>query len=123
MAYNYKPNTYTVYDNDLTFEENYQNGGVITKENLDRLEDAVKKASADLSVAETEVVTDPSAAEVKINFNELVGRKDLYFKIPQGPKGDQGEKGETGAQGPQGEQGVQGPQGEVGPKGDQGEKW
>ena len=49
MAYSYKPNNYTVYDNNLTFEENYQNGGVITKEKLDRLEDAVKKASADLS--------------------------------------------------------------------------
>ena len=122
MAYSYKPNAYSVYDEDLTFEENYQNGGVITKEKLDRLEDAVKKASADFSVAETEVVTDPSEAEVKINFNELVGRKDLYFKVPQGPKGDPGEKGETGAQGPQGEQGIQGIQGPAGNDGATGPK-
>ena len=103
MAYSYKPNTYSVYDDNLTFEENYQNGGVISKEKLDRLENAMKKASADLSVAETEVVTDPSAAEVKINFNELVGTKELHFKIPQGPQGIQGIQGEKGEKGDKGD--------------------
>ena len=50
MAYTYKPNKYVKYDDTLTFEENYKNGAVITKEKLDKLEQQVKESSAEIAV-------------------------------------------------------------------------
>ena len=99
MAYSYKPNTYNVYNDNLTFQENYDNGAVITKEKLDRLENAMKLASADLSVGEVSIVTDPADVAVDIAFNELTGTKQLNFKVPQGPQGEQGIQGPKGDQG------------------------
>lgn len=56
MAYHYKPNNYNIYDENLSFEENVRAGAVFTKEHLDILEAAVKRASADFAIGEMSVV-------------------------------------------------------------------
>ena len=72
MAYQYTPNVYGSYDTEKSFEENKTNNAVLTKEKLDRLEDQVKKNSADITV---EVVN--RKITVKIPEQETV---DAYTK-------------------------------------------
>lgn len=149
MAYQYKPNKYVKYDDTITFEENYKNGAVITKEKLDRLEQQVKENSADIGIGEVKFVEKLEDASVTVEFNKAEGTKRFNFAIPASPnpgKGDgksaydlwieegnegsvedflnslKGEKGDQGEQGEQGPQGEVGPQGETGPQGPQGEK-
>lgn len=82
MAYSYKPNKYVKYDDTLTFEENYQNEAVITKKKLDRLEEAVKLASADWAIGQVKYVDKTEDADFSVEFNELEGTRRLNMSIP-----------------------------------------
>ena len=82
MAYTYKPNKYVKYDDTLTFEENYKNGAVITKEKLDKLEQQVKENSAEIAVGEVRFVSKLKDGNVTIDFNEAEGTKRFNFAIP-----------------------------------------
>ena len=82
MAYTYKPNKYVKYDDTLTFEENYKNGAVITKEKLDKLEQQVKENSAEIAVGEVKFVSKLKDGNVTIDFNEAEGTKRFNFAIP-----------------------------------------
>lgn len=85
MAYKYKPNKYTIYDDALSFEENYKNEAVITKKKLDRLEEQVKISSADWAIGEAKFVDSVKDAGVSIEFNELEGTRRINFAIPGRP--------------------------------------
>ena len=91
MAYNYKPNKYTKYDDSLTFEENYQNDAVITKEKLDKLEQQVKYNSADIGIGEVKFVETIEEASVTVEFNKVEGTKRFNFAIPVSSTGGGGE--------------------------------
>lgn len=82
MAYRYKPNKYTIYDESLTFEENYQNDAVITKKKLDRLEEQVKLSSADWGIGKVKYVDRTEDADFSIEFNELEGTRRINMSIP-----------------------------------------
>lgn len=82
MAYRYKPNKYTIYDDTLTFEENYQNEAVITKKKLDRLEEQVKLSSADWAIGKVKYVDKTEDADFSIDFNELEGTYRLNMSMP-----------------------------------------
>lgn len=82
MAYNYRPNKYTIYDDSLTFEENYQNDAVITKKKLDRLEEQVKLSSADWAIGQVKYVDKTEDADFSVEFNELEGTRRLNMSIP-----------------------------------------
>lgn len=82
MAYRYKPNKYNIYDDSLTFEENYQNDAVITKKKLDRLEDQVKRNSADWSIGTVKYVDRAEDAGFSIDFNEIEGTRRFNMAIP-----------------------------------------
>lgn len=82
MAYRYKPNKYTIYDESLTFEENYQNDAVITKKKLDRLEEQVKLNSADWGIGQVKYVDKTEDADFSIEFNELEGTHRFNMSIP-----------------------------------------
>lgn len=82
MAYTYRPNKYVKYDDTLTFEENYKNGAVITKEKLDKLEQQVKESSAEIAVGEVKFVSSLKDGNVTIDFNEAEGTKRFNFAIP-----------------------------------------
>jgi len=79
MAYTYKPNKYVKYDDTLTFEENYKNGAVITKEKLDKLEQQVKENSAEIAVGEVKFVSKLKDGNVTIDFNEAEGTKRFNY--------------------------------------------
>ena len=111
MAYHYKPNNYNIYDENLSFEENVRAGAVFTKEHLDILEAAVKRASADFAIGEMSVVDTEEEAHAEVEFDKASGTNFIHIAIPRGPKG---------AKGDQGIQGVQGLQGDKGDKGDKG---
>jgi hypothetical protein len=106
----------------------------ITGANADRAEAAAESVQESVEVAAqaaeraeaaadeikgitAEATTLPAGSGVTVEYRE--GK--LYFGIPEGPAGPQGETGPTGATGPQGETGARGPQGETGPTGPQGE--
>lgn len=82
MAYRYRPNKYTIYDSNLTFEENYQNEAVITKKKLDRLEEQVKISSADFAIGKVKYVDRTEDADFSVEFNELEGTHRLNLSIP-----------------------------------------
>ena len=79
MAYQYTPNVYGVYDPEKSFEENKQNGAVLTKENLDKLENQVKKNSADITVE----VSNGEISESNVTFDEEQGVKKIVVKVPE----------------------------------------
>ena len=79
MAYQYTPNVYGVYDPEKSFEENKQNGAVLTKENLDKLENQVKKNSADITVE----VSNGETSESNVTFDEEQGVKKIVVKVPE----------------------------------------
>lgn len=147
MAYSYKPNKYVKYDENLTFEANYKNDAVITKEKLDRLEQQVKENSAEIGIGEVKFVDTVEEASVSVEFNKTEGTKRFNFAIPASPSSGKGKdgksayevwleqegnegksveeflesiKGEKGDQGEAGPAGEKGEQGEVGPQGEQG---
>lgn len=82
MAYRYKPNKYNIYDDALTFEENYQNDAVITKKKLDRLEEQVKFNSADWAIGQVKYVDKIEDADFSLDFNELEGTHRINMTIP-----------------------------------------
>lgn len=114
MAYHYKPNNYNIYDENLSFEENVRAGAVFTKEHLDILEAAVKRASADFAIGEIAIVDTEEEAHAEVEFDKASGTNFIHIAIPRGPKG---AKGDQGAQGVQGLQGDQGEKGEKGTRG------
>ena len=77
MAYNYKPNNYNIYDDSKTFEENVQAGAVFTKEKMDKLEEAVKYASADIEIGEVSAV-DQDKAAATVEFDKAQIEKAGY---------------------------------------------
>ena len=79
MAYQYTPNVYGVYDPEKSFEENNQSGAVLTKENLDKLENQVKKNSADITVE----VSNGEISESNVTFDEEQGVKKIVVKVPE----------------------------------------
>lgn len=91
MAYNYKPNNYNPYDDSATFEENVQNNAVIKKEHMDKLEAAVKSASADWAVGSVTTTDNVDEVSATIEFNELEGTRRINFILPKGDKGDKGD--------------------------------
>ena len=99
MAYNYKPNNYNLYDDSKTFEENVQAGAVFTKEKMDKLEEAVKYASADIEIGEVSVVDDPEKASAVVEFDKAQGTRFIHMAVPKGDKGDKGDQGIQGIQG------------------------
>lgn len=103
MAYHYKPNNYNIYDENLSFEENVRAGAVFTKEHLDILEAAVKRASADFAIGEMSVVDTEEEAHAEVEFDKASGTNFIHIAIPRGPKGD---KGDVGPAGPAGKDGV-----------------
>lgn len=82
MAYRYKPNKYVIYDDTLTFQENYERDAVITKKKLDRLEDQVRLNSADLEIGTVKYVERTEEAEFSLDFNEIEGTRRLNMSIP-----------------------------------------
>lgn len=82
MAYVYRPNKYVKYDDSLTFEENYKNGAVITKEKLDKLEQQIKENSAEIAIGEVKFVSKLKDGNVTIDFNKAEGTKRFNFAIP-----------------------------------------
>ena len=136
MAYAYKPNKWAIYDDSLTFEENVERGAVITKEKIDRLEEAVRKYSADVGVGEVTYVDNPDDAQITAKLNEAEGTLRFDFVLPRGAQGEKGDNGksvydfylELGGTGTEedmmesfkGEKGDKGETGEVGPQGPQG---
>lgn len=102
MASKYVPNKWNMYDTALTFEENVKNGAVITREALNRLEQAVKEANAEFVVGSVNVSDSAEDASASIEYNDLECTRRLNLTIPAGPKGDQGDKGETGDPGADG---------------------
>ena len=79
MAYQYTPNVYGVYDPEKSFEENKTNNAVLTKEKLDRLEDQVKKNSADITVE----VVNGEPSESTVSFDDAQGVRKITVKIPE----------------------------------------
>ena len=146
MAYSYKPNKYVKYDENLTFEANYKNDAVITKEKLDRLEQQVKENSAEIGIGEVKFVDTVEEASVSVEFNKVEGTKRFNFVIPASPSSGKGKDGKSAYEvwleqegnegksveeflesikGEKGDKGEAGPAGEKGDKGDvgpQGEK-
>ena len=116
MAYHYTPVRFNTYDDGLSFDENVKAKAVITVDNLNDMEEALKRASADVAVGEVSVVDNPEDANAVFEFDKAQGTHFLHLAIPKGDKGDKGDQGEQGIQGEQGEQG------EVGPAGPQGER-
>lgn len=82
MAYGYKPNKYVIYDDTLTFQENYERDAVITKKKLDRLEDQVRLNSADFQIGSVKYVERTEEADFSIDFNEIEGTRRLNMAIP-----------------------------------------
>ena len=125
MAYHYNPVRFNTYDQGLSFEENVQAKAVITVDQLNAMEEALKLASADVAIGEVSVVDNPEDANAVCEFDKAQGTHFIHLAIPKGDKGNKGDQGEQGIQGEKGETGEQGPkgdQGEQGPKGDQGEQ-
>ena len=145
MAYSYKPNKYTKYNEELSFEENYENDAVITKEKLDKLEQQVKENSAEIGIGEVKFVETVEEASVSVDFNKVEGTKRFNFAIPASPSSGKGKDGKSAYElwleegnegslddffeayrstvpGPQGEAGPQGEPGEKGEKGDKGDQ-
>ena len=118
--YKYTPNVYAVYDDNKSFEENVAAGAVITKEKLENLENAVKIASADISIKEVISVDSTEEASATMTFNEESGTNEITLKIPKGEKGEKGEDGKDGAPGEKGADGAPGNDGEKGEKGEDG---
>ena len=79
MAYQYTPNVYGSYDTKKSFEENKTNNAVLTKEKLDRLEDQVKKNSADITVE----VVNGEPSESTVSFDDAQGVRKITVKIPE----------------------------------------
>ena len=86
MAYHYKPNNYNIYDENLSFEENVRAGAVFTKEHLDILEAAVKRASADFAIGEIAIVDTEEEAHAEVEFDKASGTNFIHIAIPRGPK-------------------------------------
>lgn len=82
MAYRYKPNKYVIYDDTLTFQENYERDAVITKKKLDRLEDQVRLSSADFEIGTVKYVERTEEADFSLDFNEIEGTRRLNMSIP-----------------------------------------
>ena len=59
MAYHYNPVRYNTYDHGLSFEENVKAKAVITVDQLNAMEEALKLASADVAIGEVSVVDNP----------------------------------------------------------------
>ena len=117
MAYHYNPVRYNTYDQGLSFEENVKAKAVITVDQLNAMEEALKLASADVAIGEVSVVDNPEDANAVCEFDKAQGTHFIHLAIPKGDKGDKGDQGEQGIQGIQGEVGPEGP---VGPQGAQG---
>ena len=79
MAYQYTPNIYGAYDPKKSFEENKTNNAVLTKEKLDRLEDQVKKNSADITIE----VINGEPSESAVSIDDTQGVKKITVKIPE----------------------------------------
>lgn len=93
MSYSYKVNTWNEYDENLSFEDNKANDAVITKKKLDRLEAAVRKASASFELGDVE---SGDAADATIEFDQATGTRLLHLMLPKGDRGMKGEKGDPG---------------------------
>lgn len=82
MAYTYKPNKYVIYDDSLTFEENYNNDAVITKKKLDNLEQQVKENSAELVFGSISFTDNKEKVKASITFDKTAGEKRIDFVLP-----------------------------------------
>lgn len=111
MAYHYNPVRFNTYDQGLSFEENVKAKAVITVDQLNAIEEALKLASADIAIGEVSVVDDPEAANAVCEFDKAQGTHFIHLAIPKGDKGDQGEQGPEGAKGADGAKGDQGEKG------------
>jgi hypothetical protein len=90
------------------------------QESVEAAAQAAEKAEAaadEIKGITAEATTLPAGSSATVEYRE--GK--LYFGIPEGSAGPQGETGPAGPTGPQGETGARGPQGETGPTGPQGE--
>ena len=117
MAYNYVPVRFNTYDEGLSFEDNVKAKAVITVDNLNAMEEALKLASADFAIGEVSVVNNAEDANAVIEFDKAQGTHFIHLAIPKGDKGDTGAQGIQGIQGEKGEQGIQGEKGEQGQRG------
>lgn len=111
MAYHYNPVRYNTYDQGLSFEENVKAKAVITVDQLNAMEEALKLASADVAIGEVSVVDNPEDANAVCEFDKAQGTHFIHLAIPKGDKGDKGDQGEQGPAGPKGDTGAQGPAG------------
>ena len=117
MAYHYNPVRFNTYDQGLSFEENVKAKAVITVDQLNAIEEALKLASADVAIGEVSVVDDPEAANAVCEFDKAQGTHFIHLAIPKGDKGDKGDQGEQGIQGEKGDKGDKGDQGNQGVRG------
>ena len=123
------------YDELLSKEDNIVNGGVLTAERLNYMENGIEAANNNIGPqgpkgedgknATIEVATANTLEVGEKAKVENVGTERnaiLLFSIPRGPQGIQGEVGPKGDKGDRGEMGPQGIKGERGTKGEQGDK-